>query len=113
MKPYLVWSRSVSEREHLAMADHRFVFGTQLALAPLACGGAEGEGAETAETVDFHRVVNVEVETLVPRPYVVAVRVTGMAAALRDVMVAADETGVVSEILADQGSEVEMGAPIL
>lgn len=107
----------MSEGEHLGMADHRFVFGALLALAPLACGGAEGEGAETAEetaeAVDFHRVVNVEVETVAPRQYAVTVRVTGMAAALRDVMVAADETGVVSEILAEQGSEVELGAPIL
>lgn len=95
------------------MADHRFVFGTLLALAPLACGGAEGEGTETAEAAEFHRVVNVEVETVAPRPYAVSVRVTGMAAALRDVMVAADEAGVVSEILAEQGSEVELGAPIL
>ena len=110
---HLVWSRSVSEGEHLGMADHRFVFGTLLALAPLACGGAEGEGTETAEAAEFHRVVNVEVETVAPRPYAVSVRVTGMAAALRDVVVAADETGVVSEILAEQGSEVELGAPIL
>lgn len=103
----------MSEWEHLGKTDHRFVFGTLLALAPLACGGAEGEGAETAEAADFHRVVNVEVETVAPRQYAVTVRVTGMAAALRDVMVAADETGVVSEILAEQGSEVELGAPIL
>ena len=79
------------------------------------CGGARGEPSE--ETGDagegYRRVVNVEVERVEARNFTNTIRLTGVALAMRDVMVSAEEAGVVRRILIDRGNPVRTGNAIL
>ena len=79
------------------------------------CGGAQGEPAEEAavESEGYRRVVNVEVRRVEARNFTSTIRLTGVALAMRDVMVSAEEAGVVRRILRDKGSRVRAGDAIL
>ncbi len=86
------------------------------ALAVAATGGCgSGEAAQEGEerVEAFGRVVNVEVETLAPRDFTRTVQVTGVATAMRDVVIAAEETGVVRRIVRDKGEVVRTGQAIV
>jgi membrane fusion protein, multidrug efflux system len=67
-------------------------------------GGASGEG--------FERVINVETRMLKAEPFVERLRLTGTTAANRDVIVAAEEAGVIREVLVDKGAMVRTGQPL-
>ena len=67
-----------------------------------------GDAAE-----EYRRVINVEVERVEPRPFTLVIRLTGVAVAMRDVVVSAEEAGVVRRINADKGSRVLAGNAIL
>lgn len=79
------------------------------------CGGAQREGSAQAEeeAAGFTRVVNVEVAPVVPRPFTRLVRLTGVATAMRDVVVSAEESGVVRRIVRDKGTRIRAGQAIL
>lgn len=89
-------------------------------VAAAACGGAEagsspsegGEGAEDPPQA-FARVVNVEVAEVRSRTFVRAVRLTGVVQAMHDVLVSAEEAGVVRRIVRDKGRNVRRGQAIL
>lgn len=88
-----------------------------LAVAVVAstsgCGAAKADGMEDASAnQDFARVINVEVRELQPQAFVDEIRLTGVAVANHDVMVSAEESGVIKEILADKGSRVRAGQAI-
>ncbi len=76
-----------------------------------------GDGAEAAveppAAIDTRRVINVEVETLAPRPFTDMIRLTGTVNADREVTVAAEEGGTVSAILADKGDKVRLGQALV
>lgn len=80
-----------------------------------ACGGAQGEPSEeVADAGDGRRrVVNVEVRRVEARSFTSTIPLTGVALAMRDVMVSAEEAGVVRRILIDKGSRVRAGDAIL
>lgn len=81
-----------------------------LAGGVAACGQAAADGTEDeAVAGDFVRVINVEVETLAPEDFSEVIRLTGVAWANQDVEVAAEESGVIREILADKGTTVRRG----
>ena len=86
-----------------------------LAVAPLvasACSGAgPGQTEEPAEA--FERIVNVEIETVTPRNFNQVVRLTGVARAMNDVVVSAEEGGVVRRIVRDKGGPIRAGQAIL
>ncbi len=86
-----------------------------MVIAVAACGGARGEDAtqDQAESVGYTRVVNVEVEPVEPREFTRIIRVTGVAQAMRDVMVSAQEEGVVRRIVRDKGQPIRAGQAIL
>ncbi|MDE2973650.1 MAG: efflux RND transporter periplasmic adaptor subunit [Gemmatimonadota bacterium] len=86
-----------------------------LAVAFAGCGGAQGERAEEPGEgpEEYRRVINVEAERVEPRSFVLTIRLTGVAVAMRDVAISAEETGVVRRIDADEGSRVRAGDPIL
>lgn len=90
-------------------------FLSALTLALAACGGSDSgtPEAEAAAGQPFSRVVNVETRTLAPERFVEEIRLTGTAAANRDVTVSAQETGEVVEILVDRGDAVAAGQPLL
>jgi len=73
------------------------------------CGSAEADGADGEE---FVRVINVEVAEVVQQPFVEDIRLTAVATANRDVMIAAEESGEIREILADKGQRVREGQEI-
>lgn len=84
-----------------------------LVAAVAACGGANGSepGADGTEKPTT-RVINVEVMEMVPRPFTEYVNLTGAIAADRDVVVSAEESGVVREIFVQKGDAVRTGQPI-
>ncbi len=79
------------------------------------CGGAQGEPPEQDGEVGeaYRRVVNVEVERVEPRAFTRTIRLTGVAVAMRDVVVSAEEAGLVRQISVDKGSRVRAGSAIL
>lgn len=82
--------------------------------AVAACGDAQADGTEAAqEEPGFSRVINVEVAELTREDFREEVRLTGVAWANRDVQIAAEESGVVREVMVEKGSWVEAGEPIL
>lgn len=93
----------------------RFLMGMFVCGAVAGCGGAQREGAAQREedAAGFARVVNVEVAPVVSRPFTRLVRLTGVATAMRDVVVSAEESGVVRRIVRDKGTMIRAGQAIL
>ncbi len=85
------------------------------ALGAAGCGGAQGEPSEEAGGTgeSYRRVVNVEVRPVAARSFTSIIRLTGVALAMRDVLVSAEEAGVVRRVLLDKGSPVRAGNPIV
>ena len=78
-----------------------------------ACGGdAEAVDAAPRATDGFTRVINVEVEPVATSDFTEVIRLTGTVLANRDVVVSAEEAGVITRILVDQGRSVWQGQPI-
>lgn len=89
------------------------------AIAPLlliaagaACSGGDMEATPVNGERAAERVVNVEVVTVEAESFAEFVNVTGAVQANRDVIVAAEEAGVVREIIVDRGRTVAEGQPI-
>lgn len=77
------------------------------------CGGdVQADGTETVAQ-DFVRVINVEVTEVQPRTFTERIHLTATAQANRDVMVSAEEAGVIREILVEKGAVVRAGQPLL
>ncbi len=71
------------------------------------CGGGEVQGAD--DETGYVRVLNVEVTTVGPETFIETIRLTGVVLADKDVVVSAEESGVVREIIVDKGNWVEAG----
>jgi membrane fusion protein (multidrug efflux system) len=71
------------------------------------CGGEEVQGADGDGA--YIRVLNVEVATVEPRAFTETIRLTGTVQADKDVILSAEESGVVREITVDKGNWVEEG----
>lgn len=68
------------------------------------CGG----NAQPAEE-DYTRVLNIEVEEVVPEPFTAMIRVAASIEAFHDVTIVAEEGGVVDRILVPRGARVQKG----
>ncbi len=103
------WNKSRSFRTRVAMAA------TAAAGFVAACDERGGDGAPSPEGADaaYQRVVNVEVERVEPRRFVRVIRIPGVAMAIRDVVVSAEEAGVVRRIVRDKGRPVRAGEVVL
>lgn len=104
-----------ARRERRGAANFATALVLALALVSLAaCGSQAGEAsqppAEAAE--ETGRVINVEVEVVTPSPFTERVRVVGTVEAERDVVVSAEEGGVIRRLYAEKGAEVKAGQPI-
>ena len=78
-----------------------------------SCGAAQADsGGETSLQEEFIRVINVEVVTLETAPFVEEMRLTAVAVANQDVMLAAEESGVIRALYADRGAHVRPGDEI-
>jgi len=82
-----------------------------LVPAITACGASTG-GAEEGAPEEFVRVINVEVSTLTRQQFNEEIRLTSVAMANQDVLVAAEESGVIRELYVDRGSVVAQGDSI-
>lgn len=78
------------------------------ALALGGCGNAHA-GAESTDGEAAVRIINVEVMELAPTAFVDEIRLTGAVQANQDVQVAAEESGVIREILVEKGARVRAG----
>ena len=82
-----------------------------LLLLPLGLwgcgGGAQAEGAD--EGAGYTRVINVEVSRVELETFTEIIRLTGTVQADRDVVISAEESGVIREILVDKGNRVRTG----
>jgi membrane fusion protein (multidrug efflux system) len=82
-----------------------------IGLGMYACGpSSQASGTESPE--DPVTVVNVEVMTIELTDFTAFIRVTGEVEAMNDVMVSAEETGVIERFYAEKGVYVRAGAPI-
>lgn len=87
--------------------------GLWLSLAACA-GDGEPDDAEAASgDADFSRVINVEVRPVETTSFTEQIRLTGTVRANQDVDVAAEESGRIREIHAEEGSLVSEGQPLL
>ncbi len=90
------------------------VTATILTMLIAGCGGDaqagdQGQQEASAEGEVGTRVINVEVMELERRPFTETIRVTGTVQANRDVVLSAEESGVIREILVENGSRVSTG----
>lgn len=86
------------------------------ALLVAGCGGdatADGPEAQAPDQDGFARVINVEVSPVSATPFTERIRLTGTVEANRDVVLAAEESGRIEEILVEKGSRLRAGQPIL
>jgi membrane fusion protein (multidrug efflux system) len=82
-------------------------------IAVAGCGGAEADATDGAgPAAEFVRVINVETQRVVPQSFVDDIRLTSAVLANQDVMVAAEESGVIRELFVDKGRRVSEGDPI-
>jgi RND family efflux transporter MFP subunit len=80
-------------------------------LAVMAgCGSAPADGVEDAAASEgFVRVINVEVSEITPETFVDELRLTSVAMANQDVMIEAQESGVIRRLYVDRGDWVSAG----
>lgn len=90
-----------------------------LALLLAACGAdAEAgmsDGSDAAQAADagsYSRVINVEVAPIEARSFTERIRLTGTVEANRDILVPAEEDGVIRQMIVAEGSVVRAGQPI-
>lgn len=86
-------------------------------LVGAGCGG-DADGADAARTdgtsgEPFVRVINVEVREVEPERFVEYIQLTGTVEANRDVVVSAEESGVIRALLVEKGARVTAGQPLL
>ncbi len=89
--------------------------GLPLVAAALVAGcGGDAQADNASEQAEgFSRVINVEVTEVRPEEFLEQIRLTGVALADQDVLVAAEESGMIEEILVEKGARVSAGEPIL
>ncbi len=87
-----------------------------LLIAVAACGGdaqADGSGEPAVDgSSSFVRVINVEVMPVEVSEFTELIRLTGTAMADQDVIVAAEESGIIRELFVDKGDRVRAGQAI-
>jgi RND family efflux transporter MFP subunit len=84
-----------------------------LAASSVAVGCDPSSQASEAEANDaFVKVVNVEVAPVELRDFTAYIRLTGEVEAMNDVVVSAEESGVVEQVFVEKGEYLRKGSPI-
>jgi len=111
--PYTTEEHTIMDLQtRIPMAGHLRSMALIGAAALIAAGcGGETQAAESVSAAPG-RVISVEVETVAPASFTDFVRVVGQVAANRDVVVAAEESGVVRQLFVEKGAHVRPGQPI-
>jgi membrane fusion protein, multidrug efflux system len=98
---------------HRPTKTHLAAFGLVLLALLVACGDDPEAQNTPADAEDTRRVINVEVTALQAQDFGDVIRLTGTAAADRQVTVSAEEGGTVTEVLVDKGTAVTEGQPLI
>jgi membrane fusion protein (multidrug efflux system) len=103
-----------TQERHMAVAVKKC--GGEVALLAVlvlaGCGLQDADGADEAAPATG-RVLNVELVVVEPRDFSEAIRLSGTVEADREVLVSAEESGVVTAVLVKKGSQVSEGQPLL
>jgi membrane fusion protein (multidrug efflux system) len=92
--------------------DVWLALGVAASVSAAACGPS-GQASEAAEADGgFVKVVNVEIVSVAPSDFTTYIRLTGEAEAMNDVIVSAEETGVIERFYVEKGEFVRRGAPL-
>jgi membrane fusion protein, multidrug efflux system len=83
-----------------------------LLLAVVVAGCGSNAGGEVVPETQMARVVNVEVMDVAEESFEDVIGITGVVEAERDVVLAAEESGMIREIFVDRGRAVRAGQPI-
>lgn len=83
-----------------------------LTILLVACGDVQAGGDAARDEDAYERVVNVEVLPLEPTSFTLSARITGTVRANRDVMVSAEESGVIRALPVEKGAVVGQGEPL-
>ncbi len=83
-----------------------------LLFVPFLLWGCSGEGDAAAAEEAYTRVLNVEVTQVALEDFTETIRLTGTVQADKDVVVSAEESGVIREIMVDKGRWVDAGQPM-
>jgi membrane fusion protein, multidrug efflux system len=86
------------------------LFAAALAVVAAGCSGSEASEVDNARV---GRVVSVEVASVSAESFTSAVQIVGSVHGRHDVTVSTEEAGVVRQLLAEKGSWVEAGQPIV
>jgi membrane fusion protein, multidrug efflux system len=87
-------------------------YGSVALVAVVAACGSSVDGEQVSSDAATERIVNVEVLELAPEAFEDFIGITGTVEAERDITVAAEESGVVREVLAEKGRLIRAGQPI-
>lgn len=99
--------------ERTKMKEYRRWLASGAMVVLAACGSAQADGTEDAETSErFVRVINVEVAPISTEQFVEEIRLTAVAMANSDVMLEAEESGQIVEVFLDRGDPVAAGDAI-
>ena len=108
--------RTVVKNRERGVTTHMRMSRSSVVLAILAmagCGAVQGDAADDAPAAEATvRVINVETSTVIPQEFIEDIRLTSVVMANRDVLVAAEESGVIREVLLDKGRRAMTGDPI-
>ena len=97
----------------MATGTHSRLLPAALALMIGGCGNDAVPDASAGDEPAFQRVINVEVLPLAPTSFEERVRLTGTAQANRDVVISAEEAGVIREIVTEEGARVSEGQALV
>ena len=82
-------------------------------LTMAGCGTVQADSMDDAPGAEASvRVINVETSTVTPRKFVEDIRLIAVVMANQDVLVAAEESGIIREIFLDKGSRSSAGDAI-
>jgi len=99
--------------ETIDMKTIRAAFAVLATIAIAGCVAVEADGADdTVSSEGFTRVINVEVSEIRTETFEEEIRLTAVAMANQDVLVAAEESGVIRELYVDRGDRVQADQPL-
>jgi membrane fusion protein, multidrug efflux system len=105
--------RKSNMRNDVMKRSEKQIVAAGILAAALVVSGCAGDArADSGEDAAFQRVINVAVELVAPGPFREMIRVTGTVRADRDVVVSAEEAGIVRELLVPRGAAVRPGQPL-
>jgi membrane fusion protein (multidrug efflux system) len=103
---------NISEMRTMRMTWGRGAIALLSTLAIAGCEAVQADGTGGLDAADFVRVINVETSTVVAQEFIEDIRLTAVVMANQDVLVAAEESGVIRELFVDKGQRVAAGDAI-